>query len=612
MAHLGDYIPGFNVHGKFSTVRPSTGAPYTLAGTPSLRVYKNADVNESISGVSLTVDFDGVTGLNHFSVNTAANVSFYTSNANFDVVIGAGTVDSVSVVGQTVASFRLVEAEVDPITDTTDSSRDGSFWGDFPINANNVVGMFTARDLTDIPIETRLLYSSPGWSGYTLRQTFEIYGLKVPTFAPTHIRLAIRSSNTEGMDLSTCYVGHQTANISGDYYDFANTPVQVTFSGSNSVSIPANTRVLSDWVSFNWDRANGIVVSMFISGANDAIAASGPLDIPGALAFYKNANDPTTVDASGYTRDTAGDLQAVEGIEVMTPLSASDIRVYKNTDANQKATTNGITVTSPFDTTPGMHAIKIDTSNTTGDVGFWSPGSVYNVMLDLASKHVVGFGVPTVIGRFTLGMATTAVWDADISTGYSNPDAGYVLNETLGSLGSMKNAVVMLEGTLQAANSTTATLPSSATGDNDAYVGHNLFIHSSTGAKQIRKITAYNGSTKVATVSPAWSVTPANTSYCYVLPGEAAFAPTQKTEINAEIVDTLAADSYGEPGQGAPPSTTNLANKISFIYKAMRNKVTQTSNTFSLFADDGTTVDQKATVSDDGTTFTRGKLDSGA
>lgn len=81
--------------------------------------------------------------------------------------------------------------------------------------------------------------------------------------------------------------------------------------------------------------------------------------------------------------------------------------------------------------------------------------------------------------------------------------------------------------------------------------------------------------------------------------------------INAEVVDALATDTYAEPGQGAPAATASLAAKINYLFKAWRNKSTQTSTTHSLFADDASTVDQKATTSDDGTTFTRGEIVSG-
>lgn len=75
--------------------------------------------------------------------------------------------------------------------------------------------------------------------------------------------------------------------------------------------------------------------------------------------------------------------------------------------------------------------------------------------------------------------------------------------------------------------------------------------------------------------------------------------------------DAINSDTYAEPGQGAPAATTTLAAKINYLYKAWRNKSTQTSTTYSLFADDAATVDQKATVSDDATTFTKGEVATG-
>lgn len=90
-----------------------------------------------------------------------------------------------------------------------------------------------------------------------------------------------------------------------------------------------------------------------------------------------------------------------------------------------------------------------------------------------------------------------------------------------------------------------------------------------------------------------------------------AFTSGAKAEINAEVVDVLATDTYAEPGQGAPAATASLAAKINYLYKAWRNKKTQTATAYNLFADDATTVDQKATLSDDGTTWTGGEIASG-
>ena len=81
--------------------------------------------------------------------------------------------------------------------------------------------------------------------------------------------------------------------------------------------------------------------------------------------------------------------------------------------------------------------------------------------------------------------------------------------------------------------------------------------------------------------------------------------------VNAEVVDALATDTYAEPGQGAPTATTTLSAKIGYLYKAWRNKSDQDATTYQLYADDASTVDQKATVSDDGSTATKGEVASG-
>lgn len=80
------------------------------------------------------------------------------------------------------------------------------------------------------------------------------------------------------------------------------------------------------------------------------------------------------------------------------------------------------------------------------------------------------------------------------------------------------------------------------------------------------------------------------------------------------ILDAILAmldDPRAEPGQGAPAVNADLATKIDYLYKAWRNKSEQTATTYSLYDDAGTTVDQKATVSDDGTTATKGEIATG-
>lgn len=89
------------------------------------------------------------------------------------------------------------------------------------------------------------------------------------------------------------------------------------------------------------------------------------------------------------------------------------------------------------------------------------------------------------------------------------------------------------------------------------------------------------------------------------------FNDLSAAQVNAEVVDTLATDTYAEPGQGTPLATTTLSAKIGYLYKYLRNRVTVTATTISVFNDDAITVDQKSTHSDDGVTYDRGEFTTG-
>jgi len=67
-----------------------------------------------------------------------------------------------------------------------------------------------------------------------------------------------------------------------------------------------------------------------------------------------------------------------------------------------------------------------------------------------------------------------------------------------------------LSGTAQAGGANTITLPISA--EDDTYNGLAISIESGTGAGQVKNITDYVGSTKVATVDSNWTIQPDNTS----------------------------------------------------------------------------------------------------
>jgi hypothetical protein len=120
-----------------------------------------------------------------------------------------------------------------------------------------------------------------------------------------------------------------------------------------------------------------------------------------------------------------------------------------------------------------------------------------------------------------------------------------------------------------------------------------------------------NRSTAVMATASAVSTlqTTANTIAGYIDTEVAAILAAVDTEVAAILA--LLNSARAEPGQGAPAVNANMATKVDYLYKAWRNRVTQTATAYSLYADDGTTVDQKATTADDGTTYSRTEIVTG-
>lgn len=88
----------------------------------------------------------------------------------------------------------------------------------------------------------------------------------------------------------------------------------------------------------------------------------------------------------------------------VAPLSAfenADLRIYKNGSATERSSSSGITMTSPFDSTTGLHAYAIDLSDNT-DAGFYAAGSEYAIVLNPDSETVDGVTVLKVLAYFAI------------------------------------------------------------------------------------------------------------------------------------------------------------------------------------------------------------------
>jgi hypothetical protein len=122
-------------------------------------------------------------------------------------------------------------------------------------------------------------------------------------------------------------------------------------------------------------------------------------------------------------------------------------------------------------------------------------------------------------------------------------------------------------------------------------------------------VTCGAGVTVLASVGTA-STSTAQTGDSYAIVNSGTYGNSAlKTLIDA--ITAYFTTNRAEPARGNPAASTTFLAKIDYLYKAWRNKKTVTASEESLFADDATTVDQKASLSDDGTTLTRGEMGTG-
>jgi len=157
MAYIGDIRLGDTFDIKFCTVT-TTGAPTQLAGSPVISAYVGNSTTQITAGITLSVDFDGVTGLNNVRV-VATSGNGYATASNYQLVITTGTVGGTSVVGYVVAEFSI-EARSALMPTTAARTLDVTATGAGGVDWANVEAPTTAVGLTGTTIATSQVVAS--------------------------------------------------------------------------------------------------------------------------------------------------------------------------------------------------------------------------------------------------------------------------------------------------------------------------------------------------------------------------------------------------------------------------------------------------------------------
>lgn len=156
MKHLGNYTMGSTVRCYFNTHK-ANGMPATLSGLTTIAVYSDSST-ESTAGITLYVNYDGLTGYNCVVIDLSADSSFYTYEKDYSIVIKTGAVDGISVAGTEVGCFSILYryASVNAIGSNAISNAsfaDGAlswskFASDYSTNLVSNIWSATTRTLT--------------------------------------------------------------------------------------------------------------------------------------------------------------------------------------------------------------------------------------------------------------------------------------------------------------------------------------------------------------------------------------------------------------------------------------------------------------------------------
>jgi len=369
------------------------------------------------------------------------------------------------------------------------------------------------------------------------------------------------------------------------------------------------------------------------AGADGArIAFSDALEV-GDVRVYKNGSTTERSSTAGFTVTTAFDT--LVGVHLVA-IDTSD-----NTDAGFYAAGNEYTIVLYPDTE------TVDTKAPSAILGQFS---IARKPAGCVLQGTAQAGAAGTITLPTTAVATDSYYNGDLvviiagtGVGQANAIASYVGATKVATMGvnwittpDTTSIVQVFPGTSAPSaadvtkwNGTTVATPAVAgypvvthkvgtgTGELDITAGvvkANLVQILATaltetagqiaaGFKQFFNIASptstMNTITAVTTTTTATNLTNAPTS------GD--LTATMKTSVKTQVTDALNVDTYAEPA-AVPAATATLVAKIGFLMAKARNKVTQTATTQLVRNDADAATIATSTVSDDGTTFTRGKF----
>lgn len=493
----GDVLPVF-----FATYAGATGASITLTGliAGDIEIYKDGGTTQRASDAGYTlldtdgIDFDGVTGIHGFSIDTGDNTDagFYTVGAWFHVVVSAITVDS-QTVNFIAAAFRLMAAEAVAAKPKVDVDA----WLGTAAATPSVAGV-PEVDVTHMAGSTTDVSTIPASVAAILVDTAEIGAAGAGL---TNINLP-----NQTMDIT----GNITGNLSGSVGSVTGAVGSVTGAvGSVTGNVGGNVTGSVGSVA-----AGGITASSVATGAidADALAADAVAEIADGV-WDEALSGHTTAGTAGQRIQPirTGTAQAGAAGTITLDASASAVDDFYNGNLVHLTAGTGALqsrVISDYVGSTKVASVSINwATNPSSDSVFQILPGGASTITGTVDANVVSMAADTMTAA-----AAAADLITELQSGLATASALATVDSLVDTLIAAVVTLAVKTGavTTDAGNSATAFETNLSETANDHWKDAFLVITSGVLVGQVKKVTAYNGTTKIITVSGGFTATPAD------------------------------------------------------------------------------------------------------
>jgi len=312
--------------------------------------------------------------------------------------------------------------------------------------------------------------------------------------------------------------------------DVTNLDVAVSSRSSHSAADvwAVGTRALTDKSNFNLaSDQSGVTI-----GTVNALGTQAKADVNAEVDNALNTEIPGSPTANSIN-------ERIKAIDDKLP--AGTISDFDNSSDQVIVGTNndktGYSISGTKTTLDALNDIS------TADVN----SEVDTALSDIGLDHLVGASVTgtdvvdnSIIAKL-VSKSGTADWD-DFDNTTDSLEAIRDRGDAAWTTGSGTGLTALASGTAQDGGNNSITLAAGESSTNDIYKGARIALVGGTGAGQARIITAYNGSTKEATVSPNWVTNP-NSSTDYEIQAADSTLGTIQNDVQSvtdlkDLVDT--------------------------------------------------------------------------